>query len=140
MALISVTILCCGRCLVPWTVFQADPGVLFSALYTAIACGGVSVIVPTSELSTATLERVFVGASKESLSVVDCSLLIGEVCGLFGRFVRYNVVLDVQAATTDEMSVPNAFTRMMQSSAELAASARKPLPDSVPVRMQVAYL
>ena len=40
----------------------------------------------------------------------------------------------MQAATTDKMSVPNAFTRMTQSSAELAASARKPLPDSMPVR------
>ena len=67
------------------------------------------------------------------MSVVDRSLLVGEVCGVFARFVRYNVVLEVQAAT-QEASVPNAFTRMMQSSSELAAAARKPLPDSVPVR------
>ena len=64
----------------PWIVFQADPGVSFSELYVKIACGGVSVIVPTPELSTATLERVFVCTSKESMSVVDRSLLVGEVC------------------------------------------------------------
>ncbi len=77
--LISVTILCCGRCLVLWAIFQADSGVSFSALYAAIACGVVSVIAPTPELSTGTLERVFVGVSKESLSIVDYSLLVGEV-------------------------------------------------------------
>ena len=38
------------------------------------------------------------------MSVVDRSLLVGEVCRVFGRFVRYNVVLEVQAATQEVSS------------------------------------
>ena len=67
MALISVIIQSRNSCLGTWTTFQADPGVSFSELCTMIACGWVSVIIPTHELSTARLEHVFVCEKKAGL-------------------------------------------------------------------------
>ena len=55
---------------------------------------------------------MFVGPSKESLSVVDRSLLVGDVCKVFGHFVRYDVVLLLQAPGTSASTVPNAFAVM----------------------------
>lgn len=135
MALLSVLIQAPGRCLVPWTIFQADPSASFGDLFNTIASGSVRVIAPSAELAEATLERVLVGPCKESLSVVDRGLFVGDVCRVFGQFVRYDVVLLLQ---THETSAPtartNAFTKMIQSSMDLAAAAQKPFPDSVLVR------
>ena len=49
-------------------------------------------ITPSGELTEATFERVFVRPCKESLSGVDRSLFVGDVCRVFGQFVRYDVV------------------------------------------------
>ena len=81
-----------GCCLVPWTVFQGDPTKSFEDLFSTIASGGVRVIAPSGELVEATLERVFADPYKESLSVVDCTVFVVDVCKLFGQFIRYDVV------------------------------------------------
>ena len=77
-------------------------------------------IAPFAELYESEVEGVFVGSSKECMSVVDRNLLISDVCKVFGQFVRYNVVIQLseQEPTTVIHSLPNAFTVLMNSSAE----------------------
>ncbi len=129
MAIVSVS---ANKCLVPWTVFQADPDASFLNLFNKITSGKVSVIETTDDLSRAELERVFVGTSKEILSVVDCHLLLSDVCKVFGQFVRYNVVIELSVPVAQEVeSERNAFTILMSSSAEQSAAQRQPLPDLI---------
>ena len=68
MAVISVLVISPGKCLVPWTVFQADPDLSFVSLFYKISSGGVHVISPSPELAEAEIDRVFVGTSKKSVS------------------------------------------------------------------------
>ena len=93
MAILSVLVQSPRKCPVPWTVFQADPDISFLEIFIKIASGGVPVIAPSAELAEAEVERVFVGSSRECLSVVYRNLLISDVCKAFGQFVRYNVVI-----------------------------------------------
>ncbi len=48
-------------------------------------------------MSGLNLEKVFVGQSKESISVVDKQLILDDVCKLFGQHVKFSVVQLPQA-------------------------------------------
>ena len=61
-------------------------------------------ITPSDELVETTLERMFVGPCKESLSVVDHSLFVGDVCRVFGQFVWYDVFLLLQTRGTSALT------------------------------------
>ena len=102
-----------SKCLVPLMVLQADPDIPFLELFIKIARGRVLVIAPPAELVEAEVERIFVGSSRECMSVVDQNLLISDVCKVFGQYVRYNVV----------RSLPNSFTILMNSSAKQSIAA-----------------
>ena len=59
------------------------------------------------------------------------NLLISVVCKVFGKFVRYNIVIQLseQEPTTVSCSLPNAFTVLMNSNAKQSIAAHKSLPD-----------
>ena len=66
-----------------------------SELFENIKSGRVSIIVPSSELSTAQLEKVFIGKFEEILTNINPSIQLGDVLVSFGQFIPYNVVIRV---------------------------------------------
>ena len=75
MATVCVRVQSAEKCLVSWTIFQMeDHSLSLSTLFENIKGGRVSIIVPSSELSTAQLEKVFIGKSKEILTNIDPSI------------------------------------------------------------------
>ena len=70
MATVCVRVQSAEKCLVSWTIFQMEGYSLsLSELFENIKSGRVSIIVPSSELSTAQLEKVFIGNPKRSLQI-----------------------------------------------------------------------
>ena len=80
MPLVNVTVVSSSKGHIPWTVVQVEPGLTFVQLFRKIVAGAHPMLEVDEGLSQAILSNVFVGQSKESLSVVDKSLLIDEVC------------------------------------------------------------
>ena len=74
---------------------------------------------------------MFVGQSRECLSVVDTKLVIDEVCAAFGQHVKY-VVTRLDSSTEERTSViqtqRNAFTVLMESQRAIDS---RPLPSKV---------
>ena len=48
------------------------------------------------ELSRSSLDKVYVGQTKDRLSAVDEQLVIDDVCTVFGQHVKYIVTLSVR--------------------------------------------
>ena len=138
MATVCVRVQSAEKCLVSWTIFQMeDHSLSLSELFENIKSGRVSIIVPSSELSTAQLEKVFIGKSKEILTNIDPSIQLCDVLVSFGQFIRYNVVIRVTTPVSGGVTTlvqPNIFAYMMQNSARMAAAERAPLPDLLPER------
>lgn len=135
MATICVRVQESFKCLVPWTIFQTDDGITLLELFERIRAGR-TIIVPSGELVSSKVEKVFIGKSKESLVVIDDSIHLSDVLSTFGQFIKYNVVISVSTpsvvSTGTTLVQPNVFTLLMQNSARLSAAARKPLPDLLP--------
>ena len=136
MATVCVRVQDSQKCLVPWTIFQTDDGIILSELLERMKAGRITVIVPSSDLVSSTIEKAFVGKSKESLVSIDHCIHLSDILSTFGQFIRYNVVRPVVAPVSTGTGVtlvqPNLFTILMQNSARLSAAARKPLPDLLP--------
>ena len=66
-----------NKCLVSWTILQIeDSSLSLSELFENIKGGRVSMIIQSSELSMselsqAQLEKIFIGKSKENLTIID---------------------------------------------------------------------
>ena len=96
MMTVCVCVQSAQKCLVSWTIFQMEDNSLsLSELFENIKSGRVSIIVLSSELSMAQLEKVFIGKSKQILTNIDPSIQICDVLVSFGQFIRYNVVIHV---------------------------------------------
>lgn len=138
MATVCVRVQSAQKCLVSWTIFQTEDNSLsLSELFENIKSGRVSYIVPSPELSTAQLEKVFIGKSKETLTNVDPSIQLCDVLVSFGQFIWYNVVIRVTTPVSVGVTTlvqPNIFAYMMQNSARMAAAERVSLPDLLPER------
>ena len=119
---------------VPWTVFQYAPEDSILMLFNKIKSGAVPVISPASvsEPSESQLECVYVGSSRDALSIVDYHLLVSNVSKVIGHFVKYNVVLQLNTSEPVAQSLPNAFLVLITGSEQQASAERKPLPDIVP--------
>jgi len=128
-----------NKCLVSWTIFQIEDNSLsLSELFENIKGGRVSMIVPSSELSQAQLEKVFTRKSKENLTIIDPAIQLSDVLVNFGQFIRYNIVIRVTTPTPVGVTTlvqPNIFVYMMQNSARMAAAeCINHLPDLLPER------
>ena len=138
MAIVCVHVQSAQKCLVSWTIFQMeDDSLSLSELFENIKSSRVSIIVLSSELSTAQLEKVFIGKSKEILTNIDQSIQLCDVLVSFGQFIRYNVVIHVITPISvgvTTMVQPNIFAYMMQNGARMAAAEHAPLPDLIPER------
>ena len=85
-----------SRCHIPWTVVQVEDGLTFLTLFLSIKCGAHPRLTADEQLSASNLNKVFVGHTKESLSVVDEWLIVNDVCSVFGSHIKYLVQLVVQ--------------------------------------------
>ena len=138
MATVCVRVQSAEKCLVSWTIFQteSDSHSLLE-LFENVKNGRVSIIPPSPELSTARVEKVFIGKSKEILTNIDPNIQLCDVLVSFGQFIRYNVVISVTTPVSVGVTTlvqPNIFAYMMQNSARMAAAERVPLPDLLPER------
>ena len=97
MATVCVRVQDSQKCLVPWTIFQTDDGITLSELLERMKAGRITVIVPSSDLVSSTIEKAFVGKSKESLVSIDHCIHLSDILSTFGQFIRYNVVRPVVA-------------------------------------------
>ena len=90
MATVCVCVQDSQKCLVPWTIFQTDDGITLSELLERMKAGRITVIVPSSDLVSSTIEKAFVGKSKESLVSIDHCIHLSDILSTFGQFIRYN--------------------------------------------------
>ena len=126
MPLVNVTVVSSSKGHVPWTIVQIEPGLTFVQLFQKIVAGAHPMLVVDEGLSRAILSNVFVGQSKESLSVVDKSLLIDEVCNTFGHHIKYVAEHGVEPAGPEASTLQNAFTVLMESQCSLDAQKLPP--------------
>ena len=123
------------NCLVTWTIFQTDDGISLLKLFERMKAGRIAFIVPSRELAYSNIEKIFIGKSKETLTVIDHSIHLNEVLNAFSQFIKYNVVCSLMATLSSgvtSMVQPNLYTVLMQNSVRLSAAARKPLPYLLP--------
>lgn len=81
-------------------------------LFYKILAGGHPQLEVDEQLSHSTLDKVFVGHSRQTMSVVDEKLVINEVCYVIGSHIKYLVKLQltVQDAPQSSQTIQNAFT------------------------------
>ena len=128
MPLVNLTLVSPCRTHVPWTVVQVEDGLTFVTLFQKILAGAHPRLQVDEQLSLSTLDKVFVGHSKEAMSVVDEKLGVNDVCSLFGSYlVQLQVTLQ---DTPQSQTLRNAFTVLMCSARE---DGRK-LPPRIEVR------
>ena len=103
-------------------------------LFHKILGGAHPRLLVDEQLSHSTLDKVFVGQSKDSMSVVDDKLVIDDVCSMFSSHIKYLVQLQVtvQDAPQSSQTLRNEFTILMSSSR--AMQSEKKLPPRVQVR------
>ena len=136
MPLVNLTVLSSTRSHISWTVIQVEDGLTFVTLFRSIIAGSHPRLHVDELLSRSTLEKVFVGHSKEAMSIVDELLGVNDVCSLFGSHIKYLVRL--QSLGLDDpnssQAVPlrNAFTVLMSSSRAMKDCAK--LPSTIVVR------
>ena len=91
MPLVNLTVLSSHRSHIPWTIVQIEAGLTFIGLYSKILAGCHPKLQP-DDLCNCTLDKVLVGHTKESLSVVDEQLVIDDVCAVFGQHIKFYVL------------------------------------------------
>ena len=89
MTLVNISIIEGHRVIISWIVVHVEPNITFIRLFQIIKAGRHPGICCTTELSRTKLEKVLVGLSKTSFSIVDGNLLVDEVCSVFGQHVKY---------------------------------------------------
>ena len=94
MTLINTLVFSSSACrtLISWTVIQVESGQSFKELFVKVAAGAYPRLPVDEELSLSRLDRVFVGQSKDSLSLIDESLRVEDVCRMFGHHVKFSVI------------------------------------------------
>ena len=134
MPLVNLTVVSPCRTHITWTVVQIEGGLTFVTLFHKILGGAHPRLLVDEQLSYSTLDKVFVGQSKDSMSVVDDKLVIDDVCSMFGSHIKYLVQLQVtvQDAPQSSHTLRSAFTILMSSSR--AMQSEKKLPPRVQVR------
>ena len=78
---------------ITWTVVQVETGLTFSGLFSKIVAGAHPRLVVNEELSRSNLDKVYVGHTKDSLSVVNKQLIVDDVCAMFGQHVKFTMTL-----------------------------------------------
>ena len=117
--LVSVTVVCNSRCLVPWAVIPAEATDRFSDLLDSMKAGKYGTIQPDVLLDQAErIETVLVGKEKMSLSVADKDMNIIEVCQSFGPFIKPSVVKEQH--TQPPVPAANTFEILMASQRRLS--------------------
>ena len=84
MSLINLTVTGVYKTHIPWTVIQVETGLTFSLLFSKIVAGAHPRLVVDEELSHSSLDKVHIGLTKDSLSIVDEQLNVDNVCAVFG--------------------------------------------------------
>ena len=134
MPVVNLSVVSPCRTHIAWTVVQIEDGLTFVTLFQKILAGAHPRLQVDEQLSHWTLDKVFVGHSKDSMSVVDDTLVVNDVCSMFGSHIKYLVQLQltVQDAPQSWQTPRNAFTILMSSSR--ARESEKKLPPRVQVR------
>ena len=134
MPVVNLSVVSPCRTHIAWTVVQIEDGLTFVTLFQKILAGAHPRLQVDEQLSHWTLDKVFVGHSKDSMSVVDDTLVVNDVCSMFGSHIKYLVQLQltVQDAPQSWQTPRNAFTILMSSSR--ARESEKKLPPQVQVR------
>ena len=119
---------------------RSDRRFVVSRYFLRIKAGCYEGIINVrDELRLAVLKVVFVGSSKECLSIVSSSASVHSVCSVFGAFLKFEVEVDKETSTCPISSVPymqpNAFTMLMQAQRALQF-ANNGLPNKKTVRTQ----
>ena len=87
--------------------------VSFSMLFHQIQSGVISTIVPDEELARARLDKVFVGQSRDSFSIVETNHSVIGVCSIFGSFIKFIVSSTSDSElVTDEAIQPSKRRRL----------------------------
>ena len=73
---------------IAWTVVQVQDGLTFVTLFQKILVGDHPWLQVDEQLSCSTLDKFFVGHSKESMSVVDEKFVMNDVCSMFGSLIN----------------------------------------------------
>ena len=131
MPLLNVSVVSTGNSHIPWTVVQIEPCLTFIELLAKILSGVYQMLHVDEFLSQSKLDKVFVGQSRDCLSIVDEKLVIDDVCKAFGQHVKFVVVQSESSAEQDASGTQtyrNAFTVLMQAQ---RAIDLKPLPSRV---------
>ncbi len=132
MPLLNVSVVSTGNSHIPWTVVQIEPGLTFIELLAKILSGAYQMLHVDEFLSQSIkLDKVFIGQSRDCLSIVDEKLVIDDVCKAFGQHVKFVVVQSESSAEQDASGTQtyrNAFTVLMQAQ---CAIDLKPLPSRV---------
>ena len=118
MPLLNLTILGAHRPHIPWTVVQMETGLTFSGLFSKIVAGAHPRLIVDEELSRSSLDKVYVGHTKDSLSIVDKQLIVDDV-RVFGQHVKFTETLatvrEPQSSSVSSMALRNAFMVLMDS-------------------------
>ena len=124
--LVSVSVVSNNRCLVPWSVILVDPRDSFEDLLNAMRAGKYGTIPTEPLLDRAdSIETVFVGNIKPSLSIVGKDMNVVQVCRTFGFFIKISVA-------QPEPPRQNAFDILMANQRKLS---RPVLPEYVEERI-----
>ena len=117
MPLVNLALVSLCRTHIAWTV-QVEDGLTFVMLFQKILAGAHPRLQVDEQLSRSMLDKVFVGHSKESMSVVDKKLVVNDVCSMFGSHIKYLVQLQLTVPDVPQSSktLRNAFTILMSSS------------------------
>ena len=96
MPLLNLTVPGAHRTHIPWSIVQVEPDLIFATLFLKILVGAHRCLIVDEELSRSSLDKVYVGQTKDGLSAVDEQLVIDDVCTVFGQHVKYIVTLSVR--------------------------------------------
>ena len=134
MPLVNLTVVSPCRTHIVWRVVQVEDGLTFVTLFQKTLAGAHPQLQVDEQLSRSTLDQVFVGHSKESMSIVDEKLVMNDVCSMFGSHIKYLVQLQLTVPDVPQSSqtLRNAFTILMSSSR--AMKSEKKLPPRIQVR------
>lgn len=93
-----------SRCLVPWTIFQVSTDISLNDLfYEKIKTGAIDVIRPTEDLTRAEILETWLGKSREDMARVDRYILLSDLSGVFGQFIKYIVTIEQPAWMDQEV-------------------------------------
>ena len=90
-----------------------------SALFSKIVAGTHPHLTVDEELPQSRLDKIFVGHTKDLLSIMDEQLIVDDVCAMFGQHVKFTATLPTpseEPATVSKVNpLRNVFTIMMAS-------------------------